>query len=401
MTLRPPPIRARMVPTMDETRREDRPNSEKRPRRRPDAFVMLVIAACVTAFVPGAYTLLRLDGFYSTDVRLAAAIVEILFSFLCVALVLQIRSKGDGYPGVGVFVAALAGLSLFLAYEGGAGLVWVLLFPPIAAFALGPRKGVAVSATFEAVVIAVLIGARDRASVLPAEFMISIAVVYSILTAFSTYFGYRLQKANDARRQEPAEREAADPRGSLADDLGVAAGVARSEAAELVVLYRRDALETVAAVPDPEAVFSYILLEGMAERAGKPGEPAPPRIAGDYEFRTLGLDDLLTKVESVIEAREAKKLIEFNKVHAQIDAALSREDETGEDSAAFERTCFAFNLSEREAAVARCILKGLTNKEISTELFISVDTVKTHVKNLFKKCETNNRIDFIKLFSRP
>jgi len=250
-------------------------------------------------------------------------------------------------------------------------------------------------------VIAVLIGARDRASVLPAEFMISIAVVYSILTAFSTYFGYRFQKANDARRQEPAEREAADPRGSLADDLGVAAGAARSDAAELVVLYRRDALETVASVPDPEAVFSYILLEGMAERAERPGEPTPPRIAGDYEFRTLGLDDLLAKAESVLEAREAKKLIEFNKVHAQIDAALSREDEAGGDSAAFERTCFAFNLSEREAAVARCILKGLTNKEISTELFISVDTVKTHVKNLFKKCETNNRIDFIKLFSRP
>ena len=379
------------------------PKADRRPGRRyrPDSFVVLVVAACVAAFIPGVYTILRLDGFNSADVRLAAAIVEILFSFLCIALILQIRSKGDDYPGVGVFVAALACLSLFLAYEGGAGLVWVLLFPPIAAFALGPRKGVIVSSIFGTVVIAVLFGAQDRGTDLPPEFMVSIAVVYSILTAFSTYFGYRLLKAKGAIQPQPADDGPTQTRNGLADGLDAASAIAKSEADELVVLYRRDAMETLAVVPDPDAVFSYVLLEGMAERNDKAIATSPAQIIGDYEFRALGLDDLLSKVESVIEARDAKKLMEFNKIHAQIDAVLSREDESGEDSVAFERLCFAFNLSEREAAVAKCILKGLTNKEISTELFISVETVKTHVKNLFKKCDINSRMDFIKLFSKP
>lgn len=49
-------------------------------------------------------------------------------------------------------------------------------------------------------------------------------------------------------------------------------------------------------------------------------------------------------------------------------------------------------LSEREKAVARAVARGLTNTEISTELFISVATVKTHVANAFMKLDVTNRV---------
>ncbi len=42
-------------------------------------------------------------------------------------------------------------------------------------------------------------------------------------------------------------------------------------------------------------------------------------------------------------------------------------------------------LSEREKDIVRCIVRGLTNKEVAEELFISVNTVITHRKNIARK----------------
>jgi len=42
-------------------------------------------------------------------------------------------------------------------------------------------------------------------------------------------------------------------------------------------------------------------------------------------------------------------------------------------------------ISEREIAVVKCVAKGMTNKEIAEELFISQHTVITHRKNITRK----------------
>lgn len=42
-------------------------------------------------------------------------------------------------------------------------------------------------------------------------------------------------------------------------------------------------------------------------------------------------------------------------------------------------------LSEREKDIVRCIVRGMTNKEVAEELFISVNTVLTHRKNIARK----------------
>ena len=48
-------------------------------------------------------------------------------------------------------------------------------------------------------------------------------------------------------------------------------------------------------------------------------------------------------------------------------------------------------LSKREMDVLRLLAKGLSNREITQKLFISIDTVKTHVKNINLKLNTANR----------
>jgi DNA-binding NarL/FixJ family response regulator len=49
------------------------------------------------------------------------------------------------------------------------------------------------------------------------------------------------------------------------------------------------------------------------------------------------------------------------------------------------------SLSAREREVLALIAQGATNSEIGRELYVSVDTVKTHVRNVFRKVGVSNR----------
>jgi LuxR family maltose regulon positive regulatory protein len=48
-------------------------------------------------------------------------------------------------------------------------------------------------------------------------------------------------------------------------------------------------------------------------------------------------------------------------------------------------------LSERERDVLRLLPTMLPNTEIAGELFVSVNTVKTHVKSIYRKLEVSSR----------
>lgn len=48
-------------------------------------------------------------------------------------------------------------------------------------------------------------------------------------------------------------------------------------------------------------------------------------------------------------------------------------------------------LTEREIDILNLIAKGCSNAQISETLFISLNTVKTHIKNIFKKLEVEDR----------
>lgn len=49
------------------------------------------------------------------------------------------------------------------------------------------------------------------------------------------------------------------------------------------------------------------------------------------------------------------------------------------------------NLSERELEVMRLIAAGLSNKKIMEELYVSMSTVKTHIRNIYSKLSVNSR----------
>ena len=50
-----------------------------------------------------------------------------------------------------------------------------------------------------------------------------------------------------------------------------------------------------------------------------------------------------------------------------------------------------YDLTERETDVLFHMTKGLNNKEIAEELFVSVNTVKYHIRNLYEKLNVSKR----------
>lgn len=60
-----------------------------------------------------------------------------------------------------------------------------------------------------------------------------------------------------------------------------------------------------------------------------------------------------------------------------------------------------YELSSRETEVLRLITKGASNSDISTQLFISENTVKFHVRNILKKTGCTNRSELLAEMKKP
>jgi DNA-binding CsgD family transcriptional regulator len=68
-----------------------------------------------------------------------------------------------------------------------------------------------------------------------------------------------------------------------------------------------------------------------------------------------------------------------------------------EKNFSFEEFCKKFEVSPRETDIVREICNGLSNKEISDKLFISLQTVKDHTHRIYIKTNVKSRVQLIYL----
>jgi D-xylose transport system ATP-binding protein len=59
--------------------------------------------------------------------------------------------------------------------------------------------------------------------------------------------------------------------------------------------------------------------------------------------------------------------------------------------------CNSFDISKREKEVLKLLINGNSSREICLKLFISINTIKTHISNIYQKTGVNNRVELANL----
>ena len=73
-----------------------------------------------------------------------------------------------------------------------------------------------------------------------------------------------------------------------------------------------------------------------------------------------------------------------------LEQKLKNDDVTARISSIINKTDSMESISEREKEIIVCLVQGMSNKEIANQLFISVNTVITHRRNIFRKLQIHS-----------
>lgn len=57
-------------------------------------------------------------------------------------------------------------------------------------------------------------------------------------------------------------------------------------------------------------------------------------------------------------------------------------------------------LTKRESEITALLLKGRTYKMIASELYLSENTVKTHIKNIYSKLNIQSKMELVNLLMK-
>jgi len=76
---------------------------------------------------------------------------------------------------------------------------------------------------------------------------------------------------------------------------------------------------------------------------------------------------------------------------SRINAIRNKINHMRDSDPVIAKAISAYKLTHREVDVLRCLLRKMSNAEIAVELFLSEETVKTHVRNLLRKLKIYTR----------
>jgi LuxR family maltose regulon positive regulatory protein len=171
--------------------------------------------------------------------------------------------------------------------------------------------------------------------------------------------------------------------------------IAQGRLTETTQLLQR-LIETAEVGERTSRVIEILMLQALAFQAG--GDPAQAMIPLEKAFTLaepggfirIFVDEGSPMAHLLYEARERNILPDYA---GRLLAAFSvaQPEQSTASKTPPKKSEWVEPLSERELEVLQLIAEGLTNQEIATRLFLTLNTVKVHTRNIYGKLGVNNR----------
>ncbi len=177
------------------------------------------------------------------------------------------------------------------------------------------------------------------------------------------------------------------------------AELAQSTAPDVVLLDvrmpRRSGIEACLAIKESVPSAKILMLTMSDEEADL------------YEAVKSGASGYLLKDSSIDEVAQAVRVVADGQSLISPSMAAKLIDEFKQLAKPEREQVPGLRLTDRELQVLRFVAKGMNNREISKQLYISENTVKNHVRNILEKLQLHSRMEAVmyavreKLFELP
>jgi DNA-binding NarL/FixJ family response regulator len=109
--------------------------------------------------------------------------------------------------------------------------------------------------------------------------------------------------------------------------------------------------------------------------------------ASGYLLKEISIEELADAVRAVARGHSLISPSMASKLLTEFNALVQQAEE--------RHRSLLPNLTDRELDVLKLVAKGLSNREISEELYISENTVKNHVRNILEKLHLHSRMEAV------
>jgi two-component system NarL family response regulator len=172
-----------------------------------------------------------------------------------------------------------------------------------------------------------------------------------------------------------------------ATDGSAAATLAASTAPDVILMDVR--------MPKQTGIEACVTMKDAAPQARIIMLTASDEEADLYEAVKNGASGYLLKDSSIDEVAQAVRVVADGQSLISPSMAIKLLDEFKQMSRSDRTTVPTPRLTERELEVLRLVAKGLNNREIAKQLFISENTVKNHVRNILEKLQLHSRMEAV------
>jgi DNA-binding NarL/FixJ family response regulator len=109
--------------------------------------------------------------------------------------------------------------------------------------------------------------------------------------------------------------------------------------------------------------------------------------ASGYLLKEISIEEVATAIRAVISGQSLISPSMASKLLTEFNNLAKRADE--------RQSVPTPRLTDRELEVLKLVAQGMSNREIATELYISENTVKNHVRNILEKLHLHSRMEAV------